>query len=161
MRLSVTRPGKPEEDRRIARDHDPIAELAFMDGLRQGGLRLVDRNVAMRLVHKKVRDANFEGRKLLEMDALVAYAEMLMEVDVTRDTSVSRAREFHVRVKDLRDGAVVAAWATPVLHEDDRPVRYRATDKGYERYTVTPGPREMGLRLASEVLAQQSLHLQP
>lgn len=160
MRITVNKAREQAETgARLHRFYDPVTEMAFLQGLREAGVRLVDRNVAIRLMHKKVREADYEGRKLLEMDALVAYAEMLVEVEVGRDAKTSEGREYHVQVKDLRDGSLVAALFTPAATEEDRKGRYRAGERGFEKVIEPASPDARGKQLAKELIAELNARL--
>ncbi len=160
--MRVTIGGSPTHglsSTRNARIADPAAEIAFLKGLRDAGVHLADRSLIMRLMHKQVREADYEGRKLLEIDALVAYAEWLVEVDVTHDATSPTGRGYQIQIKDLRYGSVVAALTSTAESEDVRQPRFRVTDRGFEKVHVTPTPDQRGKQLAKELITEINARL--
>jgi hypothetical protein len=113
---------------------------AFEDGFIQpflrAGANLVDRGTIMRLISQKA-DQGFKNElietKKAEMTALLDYADIYIELLVTRYPSAPTGYEFKAMAKEVKTGRIVgSATSLNWDAEKDRPKKVITTDKGYK-----------------------------
>ena len=133
-----------EPGRRIGLEerHALMVERAFMAEMNRAGVRFVDRSLAMRSTaaaqHRSGGDA-----QLIEMDALLKFADLLLEVVWIEDREAPSGYAFDVRTKDLQSGQELTSVYTRGI-----PVRraqpagaWVAGKAGYE-FALPPPPPE-------------------
>ena len=129
----------------------------FVDEMNRGGVQFVDRALAMRTTAAKVHRAGGDA-KLIEMDALLAHADILLEVLMIEDKSTPAGYGFDVRAKDLKRAVEITSVYSRALPPvpEQRPGGWTAGKDGYEfRKPPAPPPPtapEIGGALARDVM---------
>ena len=148
---------------------DPSEEWKwqFEDAITQvflgAGVNVVDRAMMFRqAAHKNPNSQGADGSISItqnEMSALDAFADILVEVKVTRSAS-ALGYDFRGTGKDIKTGRIIA---TAYLNGEgsEREQRYVATASGYEKQYTTPLTvdyisRELTLKLMQSMTPQLS-----
>lgn len=146
------------DSRREALDESYDFELegAFSDALIGSGLKLIDRQTALRKSGMKIDDTQPNLQKL-EMQALEQSADLLLEVLPTLDPEYGDVRRFRVALRNLKTGQTLVQFATVA----DATVVTTSTDwvttnKGYEKVTTSNAStsEDRGSRLARELASK-------
>ena len=85
-----------------------MLQRVFENDLNRGGVQLVDRALVMRLTAAKEHRTGGDPR-LVETDALLAFADLLIEVLMVEDQDAPTGYGFDVRAKDLKRGVTLAS----------------------------------------------------
>lgn len=125
-------------------------ETLFMEQLRQGGVRFIDRTLATRLTAR-----NVEGERpnvhALEARALAGHADYLLQVTSSPQPGTASGRDFHVVLQAIDSGETLLAFDTPALPPDPGPGAYVGTSSGFRRaLPPAPGPADIARVLAIE-----------
>jgi hypothetical protein len=131
-------------------------ENGFMQPLVRSGAILVDRATILRLTSRSVSQKYdpIETKKN-EMEALVNYADVIVEILITRSPSAPSGYEFKAVAKELKNGRILAMVTSLNWDKANRPHKVRATDKGYEILEDRSMPRIVDL---SQNLAQDLMN---
>ncbi len=158
--LAGGRSGTHERQERFAEAETPAAPSVhgesrqirthFMEQLRQGGVRFVDRTLATRLAA-----ATAEGDRpnvhAIETRALAGHADFLLQVTSTADDQSGSGRDFHVVLLAVDSGEALLAFNTPAAPHVQAPGRYQAASAGFVRgVPAAPLPADIGRVLALE-----------
>ena len=136
-----------------------LLERAFVSEMSRGGMRFVDRSVAMRTTAASQHRGGGD-HQLIETDALLKHGDMLMEVVLVEDPEAPARYGFDVRVKDVRRGTTVAS-----VYSRGVPVQppqgsgaWVAGANGYEfklpPAPPLPGPAQVGTTVARDVMQE-------
>jgi len=159
-RITVAGAPRDEQSRRAMQEADDWAiQGAFVRTIADSGARLVDRSTIVRLTQYRDRAGEEANRKTLEMAALSDHAELLLEVQVTRDAKTFSGWGFRVELKDLRDGMLMTSIYTAAQPANAASTSFRTTDRGFERVTIDPTPADVGHELAIQVMADLAKRL--
>ena len=137
-----------------------MIERSFTSELNRAGVRFVDRALAMRTTAAKEHRAGGD-QQLIETDALVKLADMMMEVLLVEDRNATVGYAFDVRVKDIKACTGVAASYSPAIPVPGRagPGGWRAGPNGYEFASpLAPPPPtapDVGRALARDVMYER------
>jgi hypothetical protein len=125
-------------------------ESAFLSGLAGNGVALVDRNTVMRKAGRGA--ALMPNQQSIETDALVGFADILIEVLQTSDDAAPLGTSFRISVKRIRDGRLISQFVSDgQVPMGRRP--FVAGPNGYERAApVPPSPSMVARKLADETL---------
>lgn len=111
-------------------------EDGFMQPFLQAGANLVDRATIMRLVSQKadqgLKSDAIETKKT-EMSALLDYADVYVEILITRSPSAPTGYEFRAAAKEVKTGRILANATS--LNWDiskERPKKVITTPAGYK-----------------------------
>lgn len=134
-----------------------MIERSFVSEMNRAGVRFVDRALAMRTTAAREHRAGGD-QQLIEIDALLKLADMMMEVVLVEDRNATVGYAFDVRVKNIKVGMDVASnysHAIPAPHPT-RPGGWRAGPHGYE-FAQPPAPppptaSDVGRALARDVM---------
>jgi len=132
-------------------------EQTFVGEMRRGGVRFVDKALAVRMTAAKAHRNDSDPRRV-ETDALLAHADLLMEVVFVGDKDAPMGYAFDVRVKDVRGGTQIASTITRAIPPPPplAAARWNAGENGYERRPPPappkPGVVDVGRMLAREVM---------
>ena len=110
-------------------------ESGFMQPFLSAGVNLVDRATILRLM-SKTADQGADGlieTKKNEMNALLSYADVFIELLITRQPSAPTGYEFRAIAKEIKTGRVVG-MATSLNWDSakERPKKVITTSKGYK-----------------------------
>jgi len=151
---------------RLSEIQAAMLQRAFSQEMGRGGVRFVDRALVVRTTaaahHRGGGDA-----KLIETDALLAHAELMMEVLLLEDSEAPAGYGFDVRAKELRSGRELVSIYTraspPAPAQADG--KWVAGKDGYEyrlpAAAPAPTPAQVGAALAREVLVALGDNLKP
>lgn len=108
-------------------------ESGFMQPLVRSGTTLVDRATILRLTSRFISQKYdpIEAKKN-EMDALLNYADVIVEILITRAPSAPSGCEFKAIAKEIKTGKVLAMATSLNWDKANRPRKVTVTDKGYE-----------------------------
>ena len=134
-----------------------LIESAFRSTMIRSGVKFVDRALAMRTTaagkHRSGGD-----QQLVETDAMVGQADMMMEVVLVPDASAVVGYAFDVQVKDIRRSAHVAATYSQGV-PPQQPVAPPTWTTNAEGYVLGPAPTsapiatsDVGQALARDVM---------
>ena len=137
---------------------------AFEDGFSkpflEAGTKLIDRPTMMRLTAAEMLKNEDHQHQLsvrqVEMTALKGYADLLIEVLVTRNTSDKGEYDYKVAVKDVQTGQILTNTTT--LNPDTEQmhsISYQATSSGFQ--AKKDDPYLTGRQLALEVIDDLTL----
>jgi hypothetical protein len=133
-----------------ARGESRAIQSQFMDELRQGGVRFIDRTLATRLTGQSA-DGERPNVHAIETRALAGHADYLLQVTSTADPDVASGRGFHVALLAVANGETLLAFDTTAEPPATSPRRYVATDGGFERAAADPvGATDIARALALE-----------
>jgi hypothetical protein len=127
-------------------------ETAFLQTMRSGGVNFVDRGTAIRISSLQRAGAD---RKIVETEALVSSAAMILEILMIPDDSAPIGWSFRVAVRTTNTSTEILSFftsAAPVLPPIQG--RYVATDRGYEWLQPQRGATtsDVGIQLANELM---------
>ena len=134
-----------------ARGESRSIQSQFMDHLRQGGVRFIDRTLATRLAGQSVEDER-PNVHAIETRALAGHADYLMQVTSEADPGTASGRSFHVTLLSVASGETLLQFETPAETEPAAPGRYVATANGFERET----PQRDGVADTARALALET-----
>lgn len=132
---------------------------AFEDGFSkpflEAGTKLIDRPTMMRLTAAEmVKNGDLQPQlsiRQVEMTALKGYADLLIEVLVTRSTTATGGYDYKVAVKDIQTGQLLSNTTTlDARAEQMRSTSYQATASGFQ--AKGDDPFLTGRQLALEVM---------
>lgn len=134
-----------------------MIERSFVSEMNRAGVRFVDRALAMRTTAAREHRAGGD-QQLIETDALLKLADMMMEVLLVEDRNATVGYAFDVRVKNIKAGTDVAtsySEAVPAPHRTGQG-SWRAGPNGYE-FAPPPAPPpptapDVGRALARDVM---------
>lgn len=134
-----------------------MIESAFQSALQRAGVQFIDRALAMRTTAATVHRAGAD-QQLIETDALLRLADLMMEVLLVPDPQAAVGYAFDVRVRDVQRGAGIAniySLAIPPSNPQP-PANWRAGPQGYELVSgaapASPTALDIGQALAAEVM---------
>lgn len=137
---------------------------AFMQTMASAGVRLVDRNVAMRTTAARQADREHDSQHI-ETEALTRHAKLLMEVLNTRDARSPTGWSMYVSIKRLADGLVLSEGFLDGQVPPDAPKpapRFEADPRGDFREILAPNtPTDVARRQAEQTLARLGEALRP
>lgn len=134
-----------------------LAELdsAFRDELLAANVSLLDRATTIRFMEAE-RDRTGVDPKLIETDAVLGKAEVLLQVLLVRDDDSPLGTGFKVSVARVSSGVDIASLYTTALPNlPPPPGRYVATDSGFvwqQEYPPIPDAQQIGTELADRVM---------
>jgi hypothetical protein len=129
-------------------------ETAFRDQLQSAGVRLMNRSASIRLT-QAAKDRERIDPKLIEADAVLAKADLLLEVVMVPDQSTPLGAGFKVTMTDIKSGAEVFSIYTAARPElPQMPSYYVVTDSGFEKRQpyVQATVVDVGIALARQVM---------
>ncbi|MDR2332172.1 MAG: hypothetical protein LBE61_01665 [Burkholderiaceae bacterium] len=136
---------------------DMQVRAGFLQAMVSAGVKLVDRNVAMRttaLRHQEKAVALDSQR--VETEALAGHALLLMEVLSTRDTAAPLGWSYHVSVRRMADGLVLSEGYMDGLPSPLTPPpqpRFEADPRGGFREMAPPiTAGDVGRRVGEQTL---------
>lgn len=151
--MSGTRANLDVRREALDESYDFELEGAFSEALIGSGLKLIDRQTALRKAGMKLDD-NRPNLQKLEMQALEQSADLLLEVLPTLDAEDGEVRRFRVALRNLKTGQTLVQFSTVA----DATVVTTSTDwvttrKGYEKVTTSNASvsEDRGSRLAREL----------
>jgi hypothetical protein len=108
-------------------------ETAFREHLQSAGVRLMNRSASIRLTQAE-KDRERIDPKLIETDAVLAKADLLLEVVMVPDQGTPLGAGFKVTMTDIKSGAEVFSIYTEGRPElPQLPSHYVVTDSGFEK----------------------------
>ncbi|HEY5849587.1 MAG TPA: hypothetical protein VIT62_02295 [Lysobacter sp.] len=111
----------------------------FMEQLRQGGVRFIDRTLATRLAGKSVQ-GDRPNVHAIETQALIGHADYLMEVTSVADAQVQSGRRYHVSLRAVANGEILVDFDTAADVADAGPLPYVAAGAGGFERAEPPAP---------------------
>lgn len=142
----------------LAERHSAMLQRNFAAEMNRGGVQFIDRALAMRSTAAAQHRGGGDPR-LIEADALLGRADMLLEILMIADKDAPAAHGFDVRVKDLKRGTEVASVYSRAVPPAPRqgPGGWVAGSNGYEFKTAPApaaqvGPDQIGAALARDVM---------
>lgn len=141
----------------LAERHAIALERAFVSEMARAGLSFVDRAVIMRTMAASQHRAGADAL-LVEIDAMLKHADLLMEVLWIEDKDAPAGHGFDVRVKHLRTGSEVTSLYSRgmPLPKPKRPGAWGAGAHGYEFRLPPPpapsSPTDVGEAVARDVM---------
>ena len=130
-------------------------EDAIMEPLRKGGAILVDRAVIIRSTALKEGATGYENTsgKFLEMAALKDYANILIQVEISRQPDERLGYIFRTKAVDIRSGTILAS-ANSSEWKKTRALKgaYSASSDGYVADSL-PDPAVLGKWLSRDIMA--------
>jgi hypothetical protein len=129
-------------------------ESAFREQLQSAGVRLMNRAASIRLTQAD-KDRERIDPKLIEADAVLAKADLLLEVVMVPDQSTPLGAGFKVTMTDIKSGAEVLSIYTAARPElPQMPSYYVVTDSGFEKRQpqVHATVVDVGIALARQVM---------
>jgi hypothetical protein len=137
---------------------------AFMQTMASAGVRLVDRNVAMRTTAARQAGREHDSQQI-ETEALTRHARLLMEVLNTRDARSPTGWSMYVSIKRLADGLVLSEGFLDGQVPPDAPKpapRFETDPRGdFREIQPSNTPTDVARRQAEQTLARLSAALQP
>jgi hypothetical protein len=134
-----------------------LAQLdsAFRNELLAANVRILDRATTIRFMEAQ-RDRTGVDPKLIEADAVLGRADILLQVLLVPDADSPLDTGFNVSAVRVKTGAEIASLYTLALPNlSAAPGHYIATDSGFvweQPPTPTPDAGEIGIKLADEVM---------
>ena len=107
-------------------------ESAFKEPFLQAGVKLVDRNTAIRVAGDKSNESDVQRA---EIKALQGLADLFIEVLQTYDPVSPTGLLFRISIKDVKSGGIVADLTSDGTAGKDAAPEYAATDRGCVRKT--------------------------
>lgn len=155
-RLSAAEMAQARSGARALSEPDRVRlESAFGAELGRAQVHVLDRVMGIRSTHSE-RDRNGEDSKLIESDAVVGKADVLLEVILIRDFTAPLGTGFKVSATNVHTADKVTEFYTvamPILPVPS--ARYVPTDSGFVRWqppAPIPTVEEVGAKLADEVM---------
>jgi hypothetical protein len=130
-------------------------EVDFRQQLHAAGVRLLDRSTVMRFTQARL-DRGHIDPKLIESDAVLGKADLLLEVLMIPDPAAPLGAGFKITATNIKDGAEILTFYTL-----GRPIQavpaghYVATDHGFawqQPQIPRPNVSDVAITLASQVL---------
>lgn len=143
-----------------------MLQRAFMAAMQRGGVRFVDRTLALRTTAATTHRGGGD-RQLIETDALLKHAELVMEVLPVADKQAPAGHAFDVRTRRVVDGRELVSVYTRAVPElpAQLPGAWVAGKDGYEFRTPPapppPTPVQLGQALARDVMLALGHRLEP
>ncbi len=138
-----------------------VLEGAFTTELNRADVVLVDRALTMRTTAAGWHRAGADP-KLVEADALMSNADVLLEVLMIEDKKVPTGWGFNVRLKNIRQGTIVGSFYTTAQPPPRvTPGGWVTTDQGFAYQQGAPLPptiSEVGVALAHKVMDRLSTY---
>lgn len=136
------------------------SETAFTSLMRKSGVRFIDRNAILRTTALKESTKNLPE---LETKAVLAKADLLMEVLIAKDPDAPLGWGFKVSVKNLNSGEEVTSLYTEAypIQRTTTQTKFKASDKGFEKVTYTGKStvKDIGEALAVDVMSELGQNL--
>jgi hypothetical protein len=142
---------------RLSARNGTMLQRIFVDEMNRGGVLFVDRAVVIRMTAA----ANHRGGgdpRLIEADALMSFADLLMEVLMVDDQDAPSGYGFDVRVKDLKRGTELASVYSRAVPRSS-PMKAGGWVAGANDYVFkapapppTPNAGQVGAALARDVM---------
>jgi hypothetical protein len=131
-------------------------ESSFYHPFMAAGVRLVDRNMAIRSIHGGKAEGSWYDAQSLETSALLGKADLLMEIQMTPDDDSPIGSRFRVTIKDVQTGQVRGLLSTRAIPPSDSFTKYVPAAQGFKKVTVssTPNLEDFAQRLAEETMVQ-------
>lgn len=130
-------------------------DTAFRNELLAANVRILDRATTIRFMEAQ-HDRPGVDPKLIEADAVLGKADILLQVLLVRDADSPLDTGFNVSALRVKTGAEIASLYTLALPSlSAAPGHYVATDSGFQweqPRTPTPDAGEIGSKLADEVM---------
>ncbi|MFL6604456.1 MAG: hypothetical protein ACJ8R9_24410 [Steroidobacteraceae bacterium] len=129
-------------------------ELNFREALQSAGVRLFSRAASIRLT-QAATDRLGVDPKLIEADAVVGKADLLLEILMVPDQSTPLGVGFKATLTDIKTAREVTSVYTQARPELTQfPSHYVVTETGFEKRQYQPRatPRDIGIALAHEVM---------
>jgi hypothetical protein len=129
-------------------------ELAFRRTLQSAGVRLISRDASIRLT-QAATDRHGVDHKLIEADAVLGRADLLLEVLMVPDQSRPLGAAFRATLTEVKSAREIASLYTPAQPELPLyPSHYTVTDTGFEKRQYQPRatPADIGVALAHEIM---------
>jgi hypothetical protein len=136
-------------------------ESTVRQQLQNAGVRLLNRAASIRLTQAEKDRAGVDP-KLIETDAVMGRAELLLEIIMVKDANAPLGAAFKVVVTELKSGEEIASLYTLARPElFPPPGRYVVTDTGFEwrQPGVQVGVADIGVALSREVMQALGQHL--
>jgi hypothetical protein len=136
-------------------------ESTLRQQLQNAGVRLLDRAASIRLTEAEKDRAGVDP-KLIETDAVMDRAELLLEIIMVKDADAPLGAAFKVAVTELKSGEQIASLYTLARPElPPPPGRYVVTNTGFEwrQPPVQVGIPEIGVELSRELMQALGQHL--
>jgi hypothetical protein len=136
-------------------------ETTFRQQLQYAGVRLMSRSASIRFTQAD-KDRRGVDPKLIETDAVVAKADLLLEIVMVPDQSTPLGAGFKVTMTDVKSGAELLSIYTVARPElPQLPSRYVVTDSGFEKRQphVQATVMDVGVALARDVLSSVGARL--
>jgi hypothetical protein len=133
-----------------------LLEAMFMSFMARGGVNLVDRTMIIRATAVAEHPSGGDP-KLNEMQSLLKYADLLLQVLFVPDKEAPLGNGFQISLTDIRTGAKLLTWYSQAIPELPAAGRGRwvATDHGYV-YQAAPAPvagvDSVGVALGRDVM---------
>ena len=134
---------------------DALLRSAFLETMRQGGVRFIDRNLMVRSSAAGEKTAIDD--QLNEMKALQHQADWLMQVVLVRDQRAPLGFSYRVSVEDVGSQALITELFTPAAPPPRAPGPYVAVNGGAGFVRDPPPPitiREVGFTLGLQIMNQ-------
>jgi hypothetical protein len=134
--------------------NDIELQLAFQQAMQNAGVRLLSRAASIRLTQAST-DRHGVDPKLIEADALVGKADLLLEVLMIQDPSTPLGAGFKVTLTDIPTAREIASIYTQAAPElTPLQSHYVITDHGFEKQQDRPRvtPSDIGIALAHAVM---------
>jgi len=154
--VALRQPGRATA---LSERESAMLERAFVGEMSRGGMRFVDRALVMRVTAASQHRAGGE-QQLIETDAMLKFADVMLEVLLVEDRDAPAGYAFDVRAKDLRQGMSVASLYSRALPYA-RPMgqgAWRAGAEGYEFRQPPPPPpptmADIGQALARDLMVE-------
>ena len=148
--------GEPTRSIRLEERDSVMVERSFVSEMNRGGVSFVDRALAMRApAASKHRGGG--DQQLIETDAILGFADLLMEVIWVEDKAAPAGYAFDVRTKSLRTGQEVSSVYTrgQVIAREARDGKWVAGKDGYvfvRPATPEPTPADVGAAISRDVM---------
>src|SRR6185437_5759642 len=127
----------------------------FRNELLVANVRILDRATNIRFMEAR-HDRTGVDPKLIEADAVLGKADILLQVLLVPDTDSPLDTGFQVSALRVRTGAEIASLYTLALPNlSAAPGQYVATDSGFvweQTPAPTPDASDIGIKLADEVM---------
>lgn len=150
--------GEPHPKAALSERNAAALEETFVSEMRRGGVRFVDKALAVRTTAAKRHRGGADPR-LVETDALLADADLLMEIVFVADKDAPMGYAFDVRVKDVKAGTQIASTITRASPPriPGTPAGWTTGENGYEHHAAGPPPKpgvtDVGQALARDVMS--------
>ena len=158
---TTTRSSAPEAEalraNRLAPRDAAMLMRAFVQEMNRGGVHFVDRSLAIRRT-AALQDAGQADPRSIETDALLAHADLMMEVLMVEDRDTPSGYAFDMRTRDLKRGVEIASVYSKAVPPPppQRAGHWTAGDGDYvfaqPPAPPPPGVDQVGTALARDVM---------